>query len=43
VETPLVKVLADIEFAGVRIDPDFLKEYSKELAVQTVAIWRKKC
>jgi DNA polymerase-1 len=31
VETPLVRVLADIEFAGVRIDPDFLGEYSVEL------------
>ncbi|MFN0213115.1 MAG: DNA polymerase I [Saprospiraceae bacterium] len=36
VETPLVKVLADIEHAGVRIDPDFLKEYSSELAVLIV-------
>ncbi|MFN7327847.1 MAG: DNA polymerase I [Chitinophagales bacterium] len=32
VETPLVKVLASIEHTGVRIDPDFLKAYSKELA-----------
>ncbi len=31
VENPLVKVLVDIEFEGVRIDEDFLKEYSKEL------------
>ena len=31
VETPLVSVLAAIEHAGVRIDPDFLKEYSVEL------------
>ncbi|MDX1911879.1 MAG: DNA polymerase I [Saprospiraceae bacterium] len=38
VETPLVKVLADIEHAGVRIDPDFLKAYSAELAVQIVAL-----
>lgn len=41
VETPLVKVLADIEFAGVRIDPDFLKEYSGELAVQIVDLEKK--
>ncbi|MBN8678341.1 MAG: DNA polymerase I [Chitinophagales bacterium] len=41
VETPLVKVLADIEHAGVRIDPDFLKEYSGELAVQIVALEEK--
>ena len=41
VETPLVKVLTDIEFAGVRIDPDFLKEYSGELAVQIVDLEKK--
>jgi DNA polymerase-1 len=31
VENPLVKVLTDMEFDGVRVDIDFLKEYSKEL------------
>jgi DNA polymerase-1 len=31
VENPLVKVLTDMEFEGVRIDEGFLKEYSKEL------------
>lgn len=31
VDNPLVKVLADIEFEGVAIDIDFLKEYSREL------------
>ena len=31
VESPLVKVLANMEFEGVRVDTDFLKEYSKEL------------
>jgi len=31
VENPLVKVLADMEFEGVKIDEEFLKEYSKEL------------
>ncbi|GAB4495774.1 MAG: DNA polymerase I [Saprospiraceae bacterium] len=41
VETPLVKVLADLEFAGVRIDPDFLKKYSGELAVQIVDLEKK--
>jgi len=41
VETPLVKVLTDIEHAGVRIDPDFLKEYSGELAVLIVALEEK--
>lgn len=41
VETPLVKVLTDLEFAGVRIDPDFLKEYSGELAAQIVDLEKK--
>ncbi|MBX2893708.1 MAG: DNA polymerase I [Saprospiraceae bacterium] len=41
VETPLVKVLADLEFAGVRIAPDFLKEYSDELAVQIADLEKK--
>lgn len=31
VENPLVKVLTDMEFEGVRIDVNFLNEYSKEL------------
>ena len=31
VENPLVRVLLDMEFEGVRIDVDFLNEYSKEL------------
>lgn len=31
VDNPLVKVLTDMEFEGVRVDVDFLKEYSKEL------------
>ncbi len=31
VENPLVKVLRDMEFEGIRIDENFLKEYSKEL------------
>lgn len=41
VETPLVKVLTDLEFAGVRIDPDFLRDYSGELAVQIVDLEKK--
>lgn len=32
VENPLAPVLADMEFEGVKIDVDFLQEYSKELA-----------
>ncbi len=31
VEVPLIKVLADMEYEGVRIDTNFLNEYSKEL------------
>ena len=31
VENPLVKVLTAMEFEGIRVDMDFLKEYSKEL------------
>ncbi|MFT4062860.1 MAG: DNA polymerase I [Edaphocola sp.] len=31
VENPLARVLAGVEFEGVRLDVDFLREYSKEL------------
>lgn len=31
VENPLVKVLTDMEFEGIRVDENFLKEYSKTL------------
>ncbi|MGH2552157.1 MAG: DNA polymerase I, partial [Chitinophagaceae bacterium] len=31
VESPLVKVLVDMEFEGIRVDIDFLKDYSKLL------------
>ena len=31
VENPLVRVLTDMEFEGVRVDVDFLNDYSKEL------------
>ncbi|MBU6340201.1 MAG: DNA polymerase I [Bacteroidetes bacterium] len=41
VETPLVKVLTDIEHAGVRIDPVFLKEYSGQLAEKIAVLERK--
>jgi len=34
VESPLVKVLTDIEFEGVRVDMDFLNTYSKELEIE---------
>ncbi len=31
VENPLVKVLVDMEYEGIRVDVDFLADYSKEL------------
>ena len=31
VESPLVKVLVDMEYEGIKVDTDFLNEYSKEL------------
>ena len=31
VENPLVKVLTDMEYEGIKIDEEFLKDYSKEL------------
>ena len=31
-EAPLIKVLVDLEYAGVNLDADYLKEYSVELA-----------
>ncbi len=31
VESPLVKVLVDMEFEGIKVDVDFLNEYSKQL------------
>lgn len=31
VENPLVKVLTDMEFEGIKVDVDFLNEYSKQL------------
>src|SRR5205085_5279930 len=34
VENPLVKVLTDMEFEGIRIDQSFLGEYSKELETE---------
>ncbi|MCW3092145.1 MAG: polA [Ferruginibacter sp.] len=34
VENPLVKVLTDMEFEGIRVDQSFLNEYSKQLEVE---------
>ncbi|MCS7037308.1 MAG: DNA polymerase I [Saprospiraceae bacterium] len=41
VECPLIKVLADMEFAGVCIDTHFLKEYSLVLAADIQALEQK--
>jgi DNA polymerase-1 len=38
VEMPLVEVLADMEWSGVRIDPAFLGELSKELETRLAAL-----
>ncbi|ANH83386.1 DNA polymerase I [Niabella ginsenosidivorans] len=37
VENPLVQVLTDMEFEGVRIDEEFLKNYSQELEKEAAA------
>lgn len=34
IETPLVSVLTDMEYEGVKIDEDFLNEYSKVLEIE---------
>ncbi len=45
IEAPLVRVLADLEYEGVRIDSNYLAEYSKELdvniAVAEAAVYEK--
>ncbi|HRH56110.1 MAG TPA: DNA polymerase I [Chitinophagales bacterium] len=38
VETPLISVLTEMEFEGVRIDMDFLKQYSDEIATDIVKL-----
>lgn len=40
VESPLVKVLRDMEFEGVHVDADFLKDYSRELEKEALACER---
>lgn len=37
VENPLVRVLTDMEFEGVKVDVDFLNDYSKELEKDAAA------
>jgi DNA polymerase-1 len=34
IENPLVKVLTDMEFEGIKVDVDFLNSYSKELETE---------
>ncbi|HVD97886.1 MAG TPA: DNA polymerase I [Cytophagaceae bacterium] len=38
VENPLIDVLADMEYAGVKIDPSALKDFSGELAKEVLVI-----
>jgi DNA polymerase-1 len=41
VENPLVRVLTDMEFEGVKVDVDFLSTYSKELEKDAAACERR--
>lgn len=41
VENPLVRVLTDMEFEGIRIDPDFLNTYSGELEKEATIAEKK--
>jgi DNA polymerase-1 len=41
VEAPVIRVLADIESEGVRIDPDFLQDYSLVLEKEILALQEK--
>ncbi len=41
IEAPLIKVLTDIEFTGVRINSDFLKSYSEVLDKEIIGIRQK--
>ena len=38
IECPLIKVLADLEYEGVRIDSNYLAEYSRELEGQILSL-----
>ena len=38
IEVPLINVLRDMEFEGVRINPDFLADYSKELEKEILRV-----
>jgi DNA polymerase I len=41
VETPLIKVLADMEYEGVKVDMNFLQVYSKELEAEAAKCEQK--
>lgn len=41
IEHPLIPVLADMEFEGVKIDSDFLNDYSKTLQTDLLKLQRK--
>lgn len=38
VETPLIPVLTDMEYEGVKVDTDFLRNYSKEISHDIIAL-----
>ena len=38
IEEPLIPVLADMEYAGVQVDVDFLKNYSEELGADLLVL-----
>lgn len=37
-ETPLIPVLTDMEYEGVKVDTDFLRNYSKEISHDIIAL-----
>ncbi|HKK88829.1 MAG TPA: DNA polymerase I [Saprospiraceae bacterium] len=41
VEEPLIQVLADMEYEGIRLDTEFLREYASELQEQITDIEKK--
>lgn len=41
VEMPLIHVLADMQYEGVKVDPAFLRVYSKQLDVEIEALRKK--
>ena len=43
VEIPLIQVLADMEWEGVKIDEKFLNQYSEDLQVEILALEEKIC